>query len=234
MGWTSMFDLIDRKQPDRGYWVGTLRCLTALWHERLSLGSAVKRRALPRYVSEEPGKAKAWVAELYATSAFLLAVVAFLAASPLHHLSFATIALGLLTVVWPIYRALEILFLLLSWVFVDTSRLHSVQRSLLGFLLNIAEVSCLFGAVELSVGSKVTSGRGQMFVDGMVDLVTLSHHDPISFSVDGTLEAMRILFGVLLVLVVVGSLAGGVARRTLVDDAQPGAPGDGLATRGRA
>lgn len=227
MSWVSPFDFIHEKQPDGGYWIGFLRCITALWHKHLSLGSFVKRAALPKYMSREQGKAEAWVAELYASSAFVFALIALLIARPLLTCSVSTLVLGVFTVCWPVYRALEVLFLLLSWVFVDTSRLHSAQRSLVGFCINIAELSCLFGAVRIGLGIEASSDRGQIFVDGIIDLVTLSRSESIPLSLDGTLEAIRLFLGVFLVLVVVGSLVGGIARRTLVDDAPPGAPGDG-------
>lgn len=216
MKWNSIFDFINRQQPKKGYTLGLLDSATKWWDTHLSLGRKFSAWAIQYYPSSEQGKTREWVSEFYATSALLVAAVGLVAAQPVT-LSWAAV-LTLFTVAWPIYRSLELLSLLIGWIFIHTAKLHTVQRSLFGFLLNIAELSCLFTALEISIGGKPICSKVEAFVDGMVDLVTLSHHSPISFSVGGILEAIRIFFGVLIVLVVVGSLAGGVVRRTLADN----------------
>jgi|LGVE01.1.fsa_nt_gb hypothetical protein len=204
------FKWFTEKQPERGYLLGGLATLQHGLETTFSLNSRLNA-AIRACVPQGHGKAPRWGSEFYVVFAIAIATVAYYLATPTAGFQW----LAFLTVVWPVYRIAEVIVFLVGWVFVHESKLHSIQRSLLIFFLNMIELSLLFGTLEVSIGSGLPQvDKLNHFFDGLVSIVTIASPTAAT-SIQGAIEIIRLFASLLIVLVVVGSLAGGVLRRTV-------------------
>lgn len=208
-----LLEWLTQKQPKRGYLLGALAAAQRLLETKLSLNSRFNS-AIRERIPQEHGKAPQWASELYLLCTLVFAVLSFAVAQPVDRLQLVL----LLTVAWPIYRIAEVLTFLIGWVFVHEAGLHSVQRSLFAFILNIFELSLLFGALRIGIAG-LSETRLDLFLTGVVDISTIASPEITGYSVGDLLEIVRLFASLLLVLVVVGSLTGDVVRRTV----EPGA-----------
>jgi hypothetical protein len=114
-----------------------------------------------------------------------------------------------------LYRALEISIILLAWVFVDTARLHSYRRSVIGFTLNAAELGLISAALGmwLDCGAPASSAWHQFAA-----VITLdSSLGPTPSLACSALAGARFLLSAALLLLVLSTLAGGLIRREVPD-----------------
>ncbi len=213
---------LTKKLPDDGPLLGWLRCVVKRI-ELLSLNrlfNFLAERLFPR----EGGHSPEWVSDFYVIAVLLIAVwsVAAAAASPP-----LFSCLWLLTVAWPIYRLAELLLFVVAWTFVHEADLRSIRRSLLAFLINILEVAMLIATLEVVVGP--TAGprddRWLAAYNSGVSIIGLAAPTHPPTTAFGAIELARFAIGVILVLCVVGGLAGSAVRRALKEPpkAQPAA-----------
>lgn len=195
-------------QPDRGYLLGTVVTVQSWLEKTFSLNDMLNTW-IRAQIPQQHGKTQEWASEFYLLFALTLALIAFCFATPLTEWTWLVV----LAVIWPVYRICEIFVFLVGWVFVHEGPLHSIQRSLLSFFLNLFELSFLFGALEISVGAGLPqTGKSTYYFQGLVDIISIAS-PTIQISVQGVLEATRFFISLLLVLIVVGSLAGSMVRR---------------------
>lgn len=127
------------------------------------------------------------------------------------------------------YRLVELGGFVLGWLFVDRDKLHSVRRSLLGFLLNSLEISAWLVTLGIVVNVAIHNGEQstpiaahpwETYFQTLADLLTFSPPNLRSGWWWGLVEFWRFGLGVFLVLCAVSSLAGNIVRRTVdsVDD----------------
>ena len=205
-----LLNWLTNKQPDRGYLLGGLAVLLRWLETTCSLNSRLNA-AIRSRVPQSHGKAPRWASELYVVLAIAIAMIAYSLSIPINEFQWLVI----LTVVWPVYRIAEVLVFLVGWVFVHEKKLHSIQRSLLKFILNMIELTLLFGTLEISIGGGIAQmTKLNHFFDGIVSIATIA--SPTSgASIQGVLEVVRMFASLMIVVVVVGSLAGGILRRTV-------------------
>jgi hypothetical protein len=185
--------------------------------DRLSLNWLIRYyfRKIGRY-SPLPGSPKtpAWVSEVYLLIALSLAIVGLMwANNPLPR------NLWIISLVWPVYRLYETAAFTIGWVFVQKDYLHSVQRSLIGFLLNTVEVSFLLTTLAVITSKPLAAGmdRWDALAQTLAGLLTLSQPEVLADARWTALEFLRFGIGMFLVLCAFSSLAGGVLRRTVED-----------------
>ena len=208
---------LTQHQPHDGYLLGTLRFLERRW-DRISLGSVLNRWVKRSFKAEE-GKAPRWVSELYGVLCLVVAGTLFFLVPPQARCFWLVLA------AWAVYRVVDLLAFVVGWIFVHTDPLHSIQRSLLSFFLNIVELNLLFGFLDLVANGISDASRLQYLVTHLTAFATVSVIEVVGISsVVGVIELVRVFASLLLVLVIVGSLAGGVVRRT-TDRAAEGSQG---------
>jgi hypothetical protein len=167
---------------------------------------------------DKPPKTPRWVSEFWVLFCLLLAIASVSFATPLLPISFSWSLIGLscICVVWPIVRLIDLTQFVVDWVFVSKASLHSIRRSLLSFLFNLFEVALLLASLRVSLS--VTSAQATNWVlayEQLVSMITIAvPAQTVSFS-QSLLEQFRFWFGLLVMLCIVGSLAGGVVRRSL-------------------
>lgn len=154
-------------------------------------------------------KASAWISEVYLLSTMFVGIFALYIVNPVNSFGW----MWLLTVFLPIYLIAEFCVLLLGWIFVHETRLHSIRRSLLCFLLNIPQLSLYFGILEISIGSGLpTEGKTNLFYAGVLDIVSMTSPSN-GLNIQGAIETGRFFISLLLILVIVGSIVGGILRK---------------------
>jgi hypothetical protein len=206
----NFIEWLTEKQPKQGYLLGGLK-VTQQWLEiKCSLNSRINE-LIRAQIPQNHGKAPRWVSEFYLIFTIVIAAIAYYLAVPVSGFQL----IGILTVVFPLYLIAEVIVFLVGWVFVHETKLHSIERSLLAFILNMFELSLLFGTLEISIGNGLPqNGKLRHFFDGLVNIATVASPTVLT-PIQGTLEIFRLFASLLLVLVIVGSLVGGVLRLTV-------------------
>ncbi len=109
-----------------------------------------------------------------------------------------------------IYRPSEIVVFSLRWVFLETDRLHSYKRSILGFLFNLVEIAIFF-----SIASRLTSCSGSgtdafgLFVSHMFGIVTFNRPEYLLQDQQCNIYVLlEISIAAFLILIVLANLVG--------------------------
>jgi hypothetical protein len=220
MSLKSAIERIDKAWETHGVLLWALRHI--LNFGRPLMPNAKLKQVVLRYVQHDvPGeavpKSRKWVSEFWVLFCLILAISALASTRPLAGSSFtvSNIALWVLCVLWPLLRLLDISHFVLDWVFVAEAPLHSTSRSLLSFLINLLEVAALLVAVDTALSHVAPADRTAAMYQALVAMITIAQPSAGQPFAHMWVEQFRFWFGLLLMLCVVGSLAGGVLRRSL-------------------
>jgi hypothetical protein len=216
----SFIQRLDAAIPKDGIFLALLRRTVRMiepWTPNALLKASVRRRVRLHIPGEKEPKTPRWVSEAWVLLCLVLAAIALSIAAPIAQISSnsARVAVILLSVLWPAIRLFELTMFVVGWIFVHDAPLHSIQRSLLSFLLNLFEVALLLAALGISVAHLSSAAPWTLAYGNMVSLLSLA---PPSDAVSGLgyrLEVFRFWFGLVVVLCIVSSLAGGIVRRTV-------------------
>lgn len=205
-----------------GLFLGVLRFFVEKIYPYTSVNTGFKwacRRYFPRQLADGSTKSPAWASETYIIVALGVAIWGFAEARVCITCSQQLV---LLLLIWPIYRLYELAGFILGWVFVDRSYIHSVPRSLLGFLLNILEVAILSTTLGVVLSASSGAPNGQDLLVAVVAMVSIAP-PTASESIQFRMELLRFCFGLVMMLCVLGSLAGSIVRRSLEGEKTDGA-----------
>lgn len=213
----NVFDWIEKKRP-KGFYLPCMRMTLDSLESALSPNRWFRDWARKRYPRPE-GKAPEWASEVYQVGSVLVVVVLIsvtLASRDLA-VSYGS-ALRCMALVVAAWRVLEILLFVLYWTISDRP-IHSSQRSLIGLVVNVLEVSAFTSVIKASLDPAVSlPGILADIGAGAATIVTFSLGEPQG-RVDAVLAYCRLAIGAFLVLVVVSSVVGGIVRRSLDDKA---------------
>lgn len=203
-------DWLTAHQPKAGYLLGALSAVTSGW-ERISIAPILNRRVRRQHHPEHPDKAPRWVSELVVVACIGIGALYFALVQPVE-----SSPLLCVLAIWPLYRVLDLLLFVIAWIFVHTAPLFSAQRSLLGFVLNIVELNLVFGVLNVLVTKEIPPSRLDYLMHRITEFATLNGSSAVGLSsLGGALELLWVFASLLLMLVVIGSLAGGVIRHTV-------------------
>ena len=162
-------------------------------------------------------KAPKWISESYGLAVLLFTGILF-----------ALVPVSAWSLGWGPWRillllsalsGLELTVFILGWALIHKAKLHNIRRSLLGFLVNFHSLSFITGSFDVAfapAGAPVS--RSDIYLDGITAIATISQ---VSYTFDtAAAEACnfaRVFIGLLLVMVIVGSLAGSVVRKVIVE-----------------
>ena len=210
---------IDAVLPQDGILLWGLRFLvTTLEPFTLNalLKKYIRRHAVVNIPNEKP-KTPRWVSEFWTILCLILAILGLHLAEPLQQMPFGVTQIGmaLLCLVWPFLRLAELVLFVIGWIFVYDDMLHSIQRSLLSFLINLFEVSLLLTTLSISLSPSLLLDRWSEVYQTFFLMLTLSPPDPATHGSVYSLQVFRFWFGLVVVLCIIGSLAGGIIRRTV-------------------
>ena len=185
--------------------------------DRVSLNYWIRkwiRKKWPVILPDNTRKVPAWISETY-----VLVSIAFSFFSLSSAVSLPVVSwwISVVCVIWPIYRLVEMGGFVVGWVLVHKSPLHSIRRSLIGFLLNIMEICVLLTTLNI-VTSKVSNvNKWVEVIKISVDFATFT---PVQFYENGlwtATEFVRFIYGFFIMLCIIASLAGSIVRRTVQD-----------------
>ena len=197
-------DRIAARFPQGLFIAATKALLTRLKH--LSLARAIALRISSPHGQFEQ-KVPAWIGDAYVclTALFAFTIVA------IDPSNWGLWPRRLVTLILT-YRALELLVFLLCWLLVDSGPLHSYRRSVIAFGVNVLEMALVATALDQTLGCSATGGFAAFWthLTGMVGLDGSGLADR-SGACRLVLEG-RFLFSGVILLLVVGTVAGGLMR----------------------
>jgi len=156
-------------------------------------------------------KAPAWISDVYFIITFTSAILGInLATNTVTCLSL----LFIFIVIWPLYRLYEFALFVIGWIFVHSGPLRSIRRSLFGFFLNLFEIAILTTTLEIVIEKSNVVDRWSLVFDAFTKMISITPPSVTSESFVYLIELTRFGFGVLLMLCVIGALAGNVVRRS--------------------
>lgn len=211
---------LDCKLPV-GLYAGPFKRSLAWCDRRLSLNNCYKKCIRSSLGLADGAKSPPWVAEVYQIASLAAAVLLLVLAGVLPRgVSVVPAALAL-------YRPLEILIFGINWIFVHTDPLHSHKRSLVSFLINIAEVVVFFAAAALGFGFVTCLDcheRPRLILAALYSSLrttvtigpTSLTSEPPNSSLSGLLLMGQIGISYFLAIVVIGHLAGALRERLSV------------------
>jgi hypothetical protein len=186
---------------NNGCWLGILEAIINFWELHFSIGSLLNRK-IPNIPM---------VSELYVSINIFICIIFLLIIKPIEY---AIEYIYLLPIVfWTVYRLLEILLFLIGWIFVHDSKLNSVRRSIIGFGMNVIELSFLFLIIRIFIGEESNNKLQKLFTS-LINLVTLNINTNNPLSIPGLLDITQLFIGLMILIIVVASLAGGILRNT--------------------
>ena len=211
---------LDAAIPKDGIFLALLRRIVRMiepWTPNALLKASIRRRVPLHIPGEKEPKTPRWVSEAWVVLCLALAVIALLVAVPIALIASNPIRVAIIifSVFWPAIRLFELTLFVVGWIFVHDAPLHSIQRSLLSFLLNLFEVALLLAALGISVAHLSSAAPWALAYVNMVSLLSLAPPNDALSGLGYHLEVFRFWFGLVVVLCIVSSLAGGIVRRTV-------------------
>lgn len=123
---------------------------------------------------------------------------------------------------YPVYRLFEILVFILNWIFVHEVPVHSYRRSIAGFFLNVVELSLYVSVISLLGGCVPTPiGKYALIHEHLVGIFTLNLPKMKTYPGCQVLSSGEFFLSLLLILVVISSLVGAIARGEVGTDQEP-------------
>jgi hypothetical protein len=163
-----------------------------------------------------------WVSEVYQllslSISVLLIALAYLSVAAEFSVAKVLVALASL------YRPVEIFIFTINWMLMHQGPVQSFRRSLLGFLINLAEITLFFAAAELSAGcirgSLDSSGGGHVILSAIYSslrtVVTIGPTPGVCN--DGScmqcmaILALQIIVGFPVIVGAIANVVGGMER----------------------
>jgi hypothetical protein len=201
-----------------GLYGGPLKRSLAWCDKRFSLNNWYDKRIRMKLCMAPDAKSPQWVAEVYQLGSFCVALVLLVLAG------FLPRWLSVIVAAFALYRPFEILIFAINWVFIHSDPLHSYKRSLVSFLINIAEVVVFCAAASLGFGfvtcSSYEGGPRLILAALYSSLRTTVTIGPTSLTTEppnslwsGILLMSQIAASFFLAIVVIAHLAGALRER---------------------